>query len=216
MTDRLSLYNGALRECRERKLASLTENREPRRLLDDVWAEGQGLVAFALQAKQWRFGRRTVMLEAENAVTPQFGWTYAFARPEDCQRVCRVCEDERLDVPLLRYDVDGAYWYTDTAPVYVQYVSDDASRGGDLSKWPPNFVLWVETHMASLIAGRLTGSKADRNDLIKLAQMRLKSAANTDAMESPTQFPPTGTFVRARMGGGGRFSDRGSRSRLIG
>lgn len=216
MTDRLSLYNGALRECRERKLASLSENREPRRLLDDIWAEGQGLVAFVLQAKQWRFGRRTAKLNPAPAATPEFGWAYAFSRPDDCRRICKVCEDERLDVPLLRYDVDGTYWYADIDPVYVQYVSDEAEYGGDLSRWPPNFVLWVETHMASLIAGRLTGSKADRNDLLKLAEMRLKNAASSDAMESPTQFQPTGSFVRARMGGRFRYSDRGSTSRLIG
>jgi hypothetical protein len=215
-TSRLGLYNGALRECRERKLASLSENREPRRLLDDVWAEGQGLVAFVLQAKQWKFGRRTQMLEPESSVDPVFGYANAFARPDDLCRICAVCEDERLDVPLLHYQYEGGYWYADIDPIYVTYVSSDAGYGGDFSKWPPNFVLWVETHMASLIAGRLTGAKADRNDLLKLAKDRLKTAANTDAMEAPPVFPPTGTFERARMGGRLGMSDRGSRSRLIG
>lgn len=214
--DRLSLYNGALRECQERKLGSLSENREPRRLLDDIWADGQGMVAYVLQQRQWRFGRRTVMLEPETAVEPEFGWAHAFARPVDCRRICKVCQDERLDVPLLRYDVDGAFWYADIEPVYIQYVSDDVDYGGDMSVWPPNFVLWVETHMASLIAARLTGSKANRNDLLKLADMRLRKAGNTDAMESPTTFPPTGSFVRARMRGARGSYDRGSRARLIG
>ena len=34
--DQLSLYNNALTVLGERKIASLTENREPRRVLDDV------------------------------------------------------------------------------------------------------------------------------------------------------------------------------------
>lgn len=219
MTDRLSLYNGALRECQERRLASLTESREPRRLLDDIWQSGEGLVRYVLQRKQWRFARRTVELAADPDVTPSFGYANAFSFPTDWVRTCAVCDDEHLQSPLLRYHVEtGSYWYADAAPIYVSYVSDHTSYGSDFSKWPPNFVLYVETHMASLIAGRLTGSKANRNDLIKLAQIRLKEAANTDAMEEPTKFPPSpqGTFVRARMGGGAFRLDRGSRSRLIG
>jgi len=38
-TSRLKLYNDALTACGESHLASLTEDREPRRLLDHVWDE---------------------------------------------------------------------------------------------------------------------------------------------------------------------------------
>jgi hypothetical protein len=218
LTDRLSLYNGALRECQERRLASLAENREPRRLLDDVWNAGDGILRFVLQAKQWNFARRTVELAADTAVEPAFGYTFAFAQPDDFLRTCRLCSDERLIVPLLDYQVEAGYWYADIEPIYLTYVSNDTDYGGDYAKWPPNFVLWVETHMASLIAGRLTGSDSKRNDLLKLAEMRLKKAASTDAMEGPTEFPPEGSWVRSRRGGSGlrRRDDRGSRSRLIG
>ena len=40
MADKLSLFNGALLICGERFLSSLTENREPRHLLDNVWSNG--------------------------------------------------------------------------------------------------------------------------------------------------------------------------------
>lgn len=217
MVDRLSLYCGALRECQERKLASLSENREPRRLLDDVWNAGDGILRFVLQAKQWNFARRTVELAADTGVEPAFGYTFAFRQPTDFLRTCRLCTDERLQSPLLDYQVEAGYWYADVEPIYLTYVSNDADYGGDYSKWPPNFVLWVETHMASLIVGRITGSTANRNDLLKLAKMRLQTAASTDAMEGPTEFTPVGSWVRSRSGryGSGRL-DRGSRSRLIG
>lgn len=214
--NRLSIYNGALRECEERRLASLSENREPRRVLDDVWNDGVGLVRYVLQAKEWRFGRRAVELQSSASVEPSFGFTYAFEKPEDFVRTCKMCSDERHKVPHLDYEVDNAFWYSDIDPLYVTYISSDADYGGDFSTWPPNFVLWVETHLASLIVGRLTGSKANRNDLIKLAEMRLKKAASTDAMEDATQFAPEGAWVRARRGGMANRYDRGSRSRLIG
>ncbi len=40
VTTKLQIFNGALRMCGERKLASLSEDRQPRRLLDDEWADG--------------------------------------------------------------------------------------------------------------------------------------------------------------------------------
>ena len=40
MITRLQLYNSALLLLGERNLASLSENREPRRLLDHVWDTG--------------------------------------------------------------------------------------------------------------------------------------------------------------------------------
>lgn len=214
-TDRLTIYNGALRECEERKLASLTEDREPRRLLDDAWSAGKGMIAFALAAKQWRFGRRSVQLDYDTAVDPAYGRRYAFAQPDDYIRTCKLCSDERMDVPFLDYEVEAGYWYADVEPLYLSYISTDTNYGGDLTLWPPAFVLWVETHLASLIAPRLVGvEKANR--LIKLASMRLKEAASVDAMEDPTKFPPPGSFVLSRGGQRSVYRDRGPRGRLIG
>jgi hypothetical protein len=213
---RLSIYNGALRECQERKLASLSEDREPRRVLDDVWNDGDGLLRFVLRQKQWRFARRTVEIASEASIEPSFGHQYAFVQPSDFVRTCKLCSDERLQVPITDYDVEAGYWYCDIDPIYVSYVSDDTDYGGNLSGWPPDFVLYVETHLASQIAGRLTGNKTDRNDLLKLAKIRLNEATSADAMEGPTVFPPTGTWVRSRSGLRNSRLDRGSRSRLIG
>lgn len=213
---RLTIYNGALREVGERSLASLSENREPRRLLDDVWNSGAGLLDFVLQAKQWRFARRTLEIASDPDITPAFGHAYAFTKPSDHLRTCAVCSDEFMNTPLTQYQIEGNYWYADIDPIYVSYVSNDSSYGGDYTLWPANFTLWVETHLASLIAGRLTGSKADRDELIKLAKLRLKEAAATDAMESPTQFSPMGSWVRSRAGSNPIRFDRGSQSRLIG
>ena len=42
-TSKLTLFNDALRLCRERKLVALTDNREARHLLDAAWADGSTL-----------------------------------------------------------------------------------------------------------------------------------------------------------------------------
>ena len=63
----LRLYNGALMELGERSLAALTDNVEPRRLLDRVWADGA--VNDCLSNGQWRFARRTLALQYDEYVT---------------------------------------------------------------------------------------------------------------------------------------------------
>lgn len=212
---KLSLFNGALRECNERKLASLTENREPRRLLDDIWTDGQGMIRYVLQQGQWRFAARTVEITADTGLEPDFGYTNAFVQPDDFVRTRALCSDPHLRNPILDYNVEAGVWYADTTPIYVNYVSDGEAYGSDYTLWPPAFTLYVETHMASLIAGRLTGSKADRNDLLKLADMRLRKAKSFEAMEGPTEFPPMGSWARARLASG-RPRQRDIRTGLIG
>ena len=58
MTDRLSLYNDALLLCGERALTSLSEDREPRRLLDQIWNSGG--VNVCLAEGQWFFAMRAL------------------------------------------------------------------------------------------------------------------------------------------------------------
>src|SRR4051812_14499694 len=78
-TDRLKIYNGALLICGERSLATLTENREPRRLLDQVWQEGG--VQYCLEQGQWKFAMCASKFEADTSYTAQFGYTNRFQKP---------------------------------------------------------------------------------------------------------------------------------------
>ena len=95
--DQLGLYNQALYLLGERSLASLTENREPRRILDVVW---RGAVKFCLEQGQWKFALRTSKLTYSTDVIPTFGYSRAFERPTDCVRLSKMCSDEYLKTPL--------------------------------------------------------------------------------------------------------------------
>lgn len=215
MTDRLKLYNAALGECGERKLASLSESREPRRILDDVW--DNGFINDVLAQGEWTFATRTIELPADDDTETQFGYANAFVIPTDHLKTVGLCEDERFDVPLLEYHVETGFWFADIDPIWVRYVSNDADYGSNLSIWPSDFCRWAEMYLAVRIQPRLTGSKADRAAMLKeLKRLRL-DAKSCDAMEKPTQFMPQGSWAASR--GGRRVAgdrDRGSRSRLIG
>lgn len=214
MTDKLSLYNGALRAIGERPLASLAENREPRRRLDEVWAEGA--VNFCLALGQWKFARRTQQLAPSTTVLPPFGYRNAYEIPADHIRTCALCDDEHLQHPLLTYQMEQNYIYTDVEPIYLSFVSNDAAFGGDFSLWPEDFIRVVRLYLASEIVWPVTQNAEKKKSIdadFKAAKLDAKSS---DAMEGPTVFPPMGSFAKARIGRGRARSDRGSRGRLTG
>lgn len=212
-TTRLSLYNGALLECRQRPLATLSEEGKARRLLDQVWAEGA--VEACLAAEEWRFATRTIEAVPSADLTPSFGYAFAYSYPEDHQRTRGVYSDEYAESPHTSYRVEANVLYTDLDPIYWSYVSSDAAYGGDLSLWPHDFVLYVQTYLASRIVGALTGDDTLEKKVFQLAEHRRLAAANSDAMEEATQRLPAGSWVRARARFG-RTRDRGPRGRLIG
>lgn len=199
---KLGLYNGALRILKERKLASLSENREPRRLLDDAYGDGStnGAVRYCLEMGQWTFATRSVRVDYSPSVEPDFGHRYAFDQPDDMVRVAAVCADEFFTQPLLRYVDERRYWYASQPTIYVKYVSNDANYGADLSLWPESFVKVVEAYLAKEIAGSLTQG----DDKVRFAEAMWdrakKEARSADAMNRPTAFPPPGSWVTSRRG----------------
>lgn len=210
----LSLYNGALRELGERKLASLSENVEGRRALDDVWTAA---FKFCLEQGQWKFAQRTSKMDYDPSYTPPFGYTRQFVRPADCVRLTMVCSDEFFNTPLLSYAEEAGFWFANLDSIYVSYVSNDSAYGGSIALWPETYVTYVEFYLAVKIAKRLGMSGNDIEVLKKEAHKKLVDARSKDAMESPTKFPPQGAWVGSRSG---RFNsgrrDGGNRSGLIG
>jgi len=213
MPSKLSIYNGALTVLGERKIDSLSENREPRYKLDDIW--DNDMIDRVLKMGQWKFAKRTVELEASPSVTPSFGFQYAFDHPDDFIRTIALCQDERFDVPLTRYENEASWWFADVDKIYLAYVSNDSQWGSDFSLWPANFTEMVEHYMAWKVAPRLTGVSISDRTLEKKFEKWKRDAKATDAMESPAKFPPQGNWAGSRRGRNSR-GDRGSRSQLIG
>lgn len=215
MTDKLSIYNGALTVVGERELANLTENREPRRELDKIW--DNNFIDRVLQMGQWNFAARSVELTASPSVTPSFGYQFAFDKPTaDFIRTMMVCYDQYFNQPITRYSDEGQWIFCDTEIIYLQYVSNDDQFGGDFSLWPVNFTEMVEHYMAYKVAPRLVGIDISDTDLEAKYKRRLLDAKSTDAMESPAKFSPRGGWTRSREGFRSGHRDRGNRSQLIG
>lgn len=210
---RLTIYNGALMVIKERFIATLTDNVESRRLLDYVW-ENDG-VKHCLEDGQWFFAMRTARVDYDPAITPEFGYKRGFTKPADWVLTAAVCADEYFRVPLTAYTDESGYWYSDEDTIYVKYVSNDASYGGNMALWPSVFTEYVKAHFAWMVAGKLAGESAEAKAL-GIKGMRLLDAKNANALALPTRFPAQGAWTSSRRRYSTSRKDGGNGGSLIG
>jgi hypothetical protein len=202
LTTQLDLYNGALLLCGERFLASLTEEREPRRLLDRVWSANG--VKTCLEMGQWNFAMRAIKIDYDPSIAPSFGYNRAFKKPDDWVLTSGLCSDEFFRAPLTRYWDEAGYWYSDIDTLYVRYVSSDVLYGMNMNKWPDSFREYVEEFFASKIILKLGNSEAEEAESGQRLKKKLLTAKSRAAMAEPTSFPARGSWGLARN----RFPNR--------
>lgn len=203
---KLGLYNAALRLIGERSLASLTEAREPRRALDEIY---DGALAFCLEQGQWNFATRSIEATPTASIDPGFGYVNAFLKPDDWVRTVGVCTDAYFREPLLEYTDEAGYWWSDLDDIFIRYVSNGANYGGDLSKWPASYQKFVELYMAVQVCPRLTSSESKSEVLKRDLHRALIEARSRDAMNEASVVLPAGSWVRSRVAGfPGRRYDR--------
>lgn len=218
---RLSIYNDALLMAGERSLSSLTEDVEGRYLLDQVW-NNQGVEA-CLEEGQWEFAMRTIRIDYDPSITPDFGYARAFDKPTDWVLTSALCSDEFFKCPVNRYVDETGYWFADIESLYVRYVSKDASYGMDLSKWPRSFTDFVAAHFASKIILKITNDESRLNLFINLQNPHhtvrgraLMLAKSKCAMSGPTQQSAPGTWSLSRTRGVNRRDGGNISGNLIG
>jgi len=210
---KLTLYNRALTICGERHISALTEDRRPRHLLDNAW--DQGAVDTCLEMGQWSFATRAVQVDYDASFDPGFGYNYAFSKPTDWKNTCAVCSDEYFNEPLTQYIDEADYWYADLTKIYVKYVSNDSSYGGDYSLWPGLFTEFVSAYLAHQIVMSLTADEKKQKAVRDYMKEMRKEAKNHSAQVGPTKFPPPGSFVQSRARNRTR-NDRGNTGSLTG
>jgi hypothetical protein len=205
MATKLSVYNNALStHLGERILSSLTESRKSRRVLDQVW--DSGFVTGVLEDGQWGFATRTVLMDYNPDVDPDFGHQYAFDKQSDWVRTIAVSLNEFLTDPLLMYNDEGDYLYTSAQSIYWAWISDGANYGGDLARWSESFTAYAECKLAASVAKSITHNDELVADLRRECAKLLKIARAKDGMNKGAKMIPRGNWIRSRGGsrnGGG-------------
>jgi hypothetical protein len=198
--NKLAIYNQALGHLAERRLVSLTENREPRRVLDDYW---DSVIGHCLARRFWKPAKRVVSIDASATVIPQFGWKYAFNLPGDWVRTYQVSSVETFTPPLWDYAEEAGFLFASFTPLFVSYISNDPTYGMDSGKWSQFFFDFVALRLATQACSRITGKAellAGPDGLLKREKKAEVLAASIDAMNDPPGQMPTGTWARSRRG----------------
>jgi hypothetical protein len=201
MSSKLAQYQRALRYCGERKLASITEDRMPRHVLDDAWDDS---VEECLEQGFWKFATRSVQLTYDSGIEPSFGFNYAFEKPDDFVRLYLISENEMFDPPLLSYQDEAGYWWANSTTIYVRYISNDNSYGLNIGDWPGSFARYHALRLAADSVERISGSDSKLEKILKMEKRALLDARSKDAMNEPPRFPPKGSWASARGGSSNR------------
>ena len=204
MTTKILVYNQALRLMGERRLTSVTEARDARYHLDDAYSEGLG---YCLEQGFWNFAMRAAQLDASAVVEPSFGYEHAFTKPSDWVRTYALSSSENLTPPLLNYNDEAGYWYSNVDPIFIKYVSNDSSYGADLALWPETYALYVSCRLAVMTAPSICKASESKMDELLTREKRARvDARSKDAMNEPPSFPPQGSWAQARGGGRSRLN----------
>lgn len=195
MADKLAIYNAALFALGERRIATLSEDREPRRVLDAKWND---VGNECLEEGSWSWARRTRQFDADTSIVPPFGYAYAFDKPSDWMRTDRVSADGDFAQPLTDYLDEAGYWWARVTPIYVSYVSSDALFGWNVGAWTPSFGKYVALRLAASVGFRISGSENKAEAIAAEAKVALKSAQAKDAMSQPPSHFPQGSWASSR------------------
>jgi hypothetical protein len=208
MPSQLTVYNDALGQLQARSIAGLTENREPKRVLDSYFPDA---VRYCLEQGQFLWAKRVAQIDASTTIIPQFGYANAFSIPLDWVRTVLLSTQPTMDPPLKNYSEETGFWFADTTPIFAAYVSIDPQYGMNMGAWPEVFADFLATRLARKACLRLTGDKALLTQLIKDEEKAKRIAKGDDAMNDPPMPPPMGSWVRSRRGGvrGGIFANTG-------
>jgi hypothetical protein len=155
MATKLGIYNRALIAMGERTLASLVEEVEPRRVLDDLYPD---CLQFALEQGMWNFAMRNA------ALTPAGGgdmnYANVFTKPTDLVHLFLASEAAAYNLPLVNDFIDQqGQWFSNAATLYVRYSSNDVTDGGaNLAKWSQTFTTYFVHLLAAWAAIRISGA----------------------------------------------------------
>lgn len=194
MATKLGLYKSALRLIGPHELATVTDDRPERYHLDDAYDES---VAHVLQQGLWNHAIRSATLTESGS--PISGWQYAFSQPSDYVRTVGISYEPTFMQGFEEYQYQAGKWYANWDTLYLSYVSNDATYGLDLTKWPQSFTDAVAAYLAFQVCIPISGERSNRNDLYNLFKQRLSRAKTLDAVDEAVKEPPPGRLVRARL-----------------
>lgn len=195
-TTQLAVYNRALSAMGERRLASTSESREPRRVLDDHYSD---CIEFALEQGMWNFAMRNEALSSAGSAG-YMNYSNKFTKPTDFVHLFMASISSTFDPPLTGDFIDQqGNFYANASTLYLIYSSNDASAGGaNLTLWTQTFTAYFVQLLAAWTAFRITGSESIAEMCERNAARYLVSALAIDSVPQLPGLRPFNAEARAK------------------
>lgn len=198
MATKLSLYNGAAALLGETPLASLSEDRSLRYWLDRAF--DNGVIDFCLEQGKWSFAIRSQKITPSTTIIPAFGFEYAYELPSDFKGLNSIWTDPDFINALEEYDLEAGVIYTNWEDIYIKFVSNAASYGGNLARFTESFAKYVEARLANEVQPNVTNSPAMAQKMAITEANALMAAKNYDKRNKKVDRLPLGMWNRSRSG----------------
>jgi len=193
----LKIYNDALMLLGVDAIASISDDSIRKNKLD--LSRDAKLVESVLEDTAWGFGSQSAQIFFDPGTEPDWGYTFAAAKPADLHRLDGIYADEFFQQPIREYIDEDGFFFTNYQVIYIEYTSTTFLT--DPSVWPAYF--------ARMIAGRLATDagpaikkhhpEADVENAIAQYQNRRSEAKSTDAIQKPPKVLSQGRWASTRM-----------------
>lgn len=209
MTTKLKLYEKAAVNLLQERPGTLADDTLVVRELNAVYEDA---VKGCLEEGLWRWALRTVKSTYDASFdTSEFGGLpYCHILPDDFVRIGKIGSDPDFHHELMDYELTGPgkRLYTNSAEIYLQYVSNGPTYGFDLAQWPESFADAVGHRLAQRVALIVTKKDGDRTANEKDGDIQVAKAKVRSAVDDRVKTKPPGILTRSRFGG---YRSRNSR-----
>ena len=188
--DKLGLYNNSLLLIGQRRLTGLTEDREPRYLLDDAY--DLGAIEYCLEVVKPVFSRKTVTL---SSTTPssEHDLDNVYTLPSDYLSVVDVYSDSKLDQEISRYIIEGNTLSCEYATIYIRYISND--HVSSFTNWSQAFTRVVSAFLAREISVKLAPNRTEEIDAKLLNRIDVAKGLDKDIEPEKRSSATTNTLT---------------------
>lgn len=167
----VAICNRALTYLGANRITSIDDDSLEARLckefVDDIRDE-------LLRSHPWKFALTRATLSVIST-TPEWGWDYKFALPNDCLRVVEMYGQEQDN-----WTEEGRYLLTDAATAQIKYIKKITTVGS----FDSMFTLVYALDIAIALSYALTTSSDLRDSLIKLRELKIKEARTYSAQSA--------------------------------
>jgi len=194
-TSTTDIVNASLRLIGGKRITSLTDGSKEANVAGDLF---DGIRDDLLRSHKWNFATKSVQL-ARSATTPVLEFDYGYAVPSDWIRTVSVHDnDAGLSGIAFREELLNSQRVimANAENVYIRYVA----MIDDPNLWPADFIKAMEYALARDMAIPVAQSNTVQQSMDDLANKWLRKARSQDAMGSPPEKRPSGSWATARQG----------------